>query len=59
MDLGVFVLMELSGGSAVLQTIAQVLCVVGFVGAVIQVFFDCWSGSRVREKSQKENRIES
>lgn len=50
--------MELSGGRAVLQTIAQVMCV-GFVGAVIQVFFDCWSGSRVRGKSQKENRIES
>ena len=34
-------------------------CVGSGVGAVIQALFDCWSGSRARGKSQKENRIES
>jgi hypothetical protein len=55
MDLGVFVLMELSGGRAVIQTIAQVMCVVGFVGCGNSGVFRLLIGfSRSREVPERE-----
>ena len=55
MDLGVFVLMELSGGRAVIQTIAQVMCVVGFVGCGNSGVFRLLIGfPRSREVPERE-----